>query len=231
VTLHYHGLPLTPQENLKHLAGKHFCISYATSRLREQQREIVLRIAQSLMFDNGAFSAFSTGKKLDLPGFYRWVERDLAHPHWAIMPDEIDGTVEQQREMLKSWPFPIALGAPVWHLGLSFDWLLELTDYYPKVCFGSAGAYWKVGAPEWRRRVDDAFEYLLKHRRHLPWIHGLRMMSQAGKRWPFASVDSVNVARNFKTYRCCPGCMADGIDAVNGPLRYQPAAQKELLNV
>lgn len=56
------------------------------------------------MLDNGAFSAKTRGLPFDLPGFYAWAEAHLAHPHWAVVPDVIDGTVEQQREMVKTWP-------------------------------------------------------------------------------------------------------------------------------
>ena len=49
-----------------------------------------------------------------------------------------------------------------------------------------------------------------------PHIHGLRMMAEAGN-WPLASVDSVNVARNYKDRDDMPGRMADRLDRVNAP--------------
>ena len=53
------------------------------------------------MLDNGAFSTKTRGLEFNLTGFYEWVEPLLAHPHWAVVPDVIDGTVEQQKEMVK----------------------------------------------------------------------------------------------------------------------------------
>ena len=41
------------------------------------------------------------------------------------------------------------------------------------------------------------------------------MMAQAGKRWPLASVDSVNIARNFKTQEERPSMMAHRLNREN----------------
>lgn len=220
MTIHYHGLPLTPDAMLPDLAGRHVCISYATRRA--YQVDTSLAIMQSIMFDNGAFSAHKNGEALDEAGFAAWLDPMLAHPNWAVVPDVIDGTVEQQREMLARWSFPRELSAVVWHLGAPIEYLLELTDGWPRVCLGSSGQFWQVGSPAWAKRMDEAFDALCAKRRHLPWIHGLRMMAQAGKRWPLASVDSVNTALNYKRNMEMPGAMATRQDRVNGPLRYVP---------
>ena len=213
MTIHYHGLPLTPEVMLLDLAGRHVCISYATKR--SAQTEISLRRMQSIMFDNGAFTIHQQGGQLDIKAFYAWLDPMLCHPHWAVVPDVIRGSVEQQRELIKTWPFPRELGAPVWHLGLPVDYLLELVDDWPRVCLGSSEEYWQVGSPAWQRRMDEATEAVFKRRRHAPWLHGLRMMAQAGKRWPLASVDSVNVARNYKDYEEMPSAVAHRLDRIN----------------
>lgn len=213
MTLHYHGLPLTPNLMLYDLAGRNVCISFATEI--KAQTEIALAHMQSIMFDNGAFSIHSKGGKLDTIAFYKWLEPKLGHPHWAVVPDVIDGTLEEQRALLKTWPFEKDFGAPVWHLGLPTDYLLELCDNWPRVCLGSSGKYWNVGSPAWQRRMDEATEVVMKNRVRAPNLHGLRMMAQAGKRWPLASVDSVNIARNYKDYKQMPSRVADRLDRVN----------------
>ncbi len=215
MAVHYHGLPLTPIWVLDNLAGKHVCLSFATAPAT--QVEWALRRAQSIMWDNGAFSAYTKKMPFDAAGFYQWIAPNLTHPHWGVIPDAIDGSIADQRALRATWPFHASLGAPVWHLGLPTDYLLELTDGHAKVCFGSSGLYWKIGSPEWEARMDEAFECLAKRRNVQPWIHGLRMLSQLGKRWPLASADSVNVARNYKTASACPGCMSHRIDIVNAP--------------
>ncbi|NDG31959.1 hypothetical protein EB118_18035 [bacterium] len=222
--IHYHGTPLTPRAKLLEMSGRHFCVSFA----HPCDIEICLDIGQSVMLDNGAFSAFTKGKALNEQGFYDWCEKHLTHPHWAVVPDVIDGSVELQREKLKPWPFPKELSAPVWHLGLSIDWLLELADHWPKICFGSSGEYWQVGSPKWEKRMDEAFEALCRTRKFLPWIHGMRMLSQSDGKFPLASADSVNVARNFKDTGIRPDVMAARIDARQPARKWKPSNQIEL---
>lgn len=218
--IHYHGTPITPRSELFKLQGRHFCVSYEDPR----DIEVCLKIGQSIMMDNGAFTAFTQGKPMDKDGFIAWCDKYLVAPNWAVIPDVIGGSEDQQRESLKTWPFPNYLSAPVWHLNLSIDYLLELADNYERICLGSAGEFWQLGTRKWEQRMDQAFEALSK-RRHLPWIHGMRMLAQADKRWPLASADSTNIARNYKTAKVAPEEMAERIDAVQSPLRYIPDPQ------
>lgn len=231
VIIHFHGTPITPKDQLLRMAGRHFCVSY----FRPDNLETCLKIGQSVMFDNGAFSAKTRGQALDVPGYYAWLEPMLAHPHWAVIPDVIDGTEDEQRKLRWAWrqrfPLQMQLGAPVWHLGLSLDYLLEICDAYERVCFGSSGQYWEVGSPAWAGRMDEAFNYLHQHRARLPWVHGLRMLSQVRGGWPLASADSTNVGRNFKDQAPgCAECLASRIDAEQPVLRWKPrAVQMELI--
>lgn len=214
--LRYHGTPLSPRAELWKLAGKHFCVSFAEPR----DADWCMDHGQSVMWDNGAFSAFTQGKAFDPDAFLAWVEPRLGHPHWAVIPDVIDGTVDEQRERIAQWPFGF-LGAPVWHMGLPVDWLLELADRWPRICFGSSGAYWQVGSPAWARRADEAFN-ALERRGLRPWVHMLRGLALCGDVWPFASADSANVARNYKDQGVCPERMARLIDGRrNSPIRWQ----------
>lgn len=211
--LKYHGTPITPKAQLDRMDGRNFCVSYA----RPDNLAHCLRIGQSLMFDNGAFSVKTRGEEFDRHGFYDWIDPILAHPHWAVVPDVIDGTVEQQIEMVATWPHRREFGIPVWHLGLPVDYLLALCEDWGRVCFGSAGQYWEIGSSAWNGRMDEAFNALVRTFGRLPWVHGLRMLGQASGPWPLASADSTNVAQNFKTRIGCAECMANRIDAVNPP--------------
>jgi hypothetical protein len=220
--IHYHGTPITPKSALESMVGQHFCVSYA----RPDSLSRCLEIGQSIMFDNGAFSCKTRGVPFDLEGFYEWVDPLLNPPHWAVVPDVIDGPVEQQRKMVKTWPFPKSLGIPVWHLGLSIDYLLELCDDWGRVCFGSAGDYWQVGSDRWARRMDEAFNALSTFGR-LPWVHGLRMLGQDG--WPLASADSTNVAVNHAIKPYCAGCLAKRVNGKNPINRWAVKAGQEML--
>lgn len=227
--IHYHGTPITPRSELLTLGGKNFCVSFAAP----QDLKTCLSIGQSVMLDNGAFSAFTRGKPLDLRGFYEWIEPVLAPPHFAVIPDAIGGDVEQQHKMIASWPWE-TLGykdsCAVWHLDKPFSHLHYLIFAFPKVAIGSAGEFWDVGSDKWCRRMDETFNEIERVHKRMPWIHGMRMLGQANGRWPLASADSTNVAQNFKrnTGRALP--MADAIDCVNPIAKWKKAAlQGELI--
>lgn len=226
--IHYHGTPITPRAQLMRMAGRHFCVSFAHPADLATCRQI----GQSLMLDNGAFSLFTSGRPTNWPDYYRWLAPVLAPPHWAVIPDVIDGGVEQQRDLVQQWPHEYGhLGAPMWHLALSLDWLRELCDKFPRVCFGSSGAYWQVGADAWCRRMDQAFNALHASGRFNTWIHGLRMLGQTDGGWPLASADSTNVAQNFKRDTGCTECKAAPIDARQPELWWSPrATQQDLLS-
>lgn len=214
--IHYHGTPINPKSECAAMAGRNFCIPFTDPR----QLKLCLQIGQCLMFDNGAFSAYTLSVPFNEEGFYKWIEPVLAHPHWAVVPDVIDGSEDEQRALVKRWPFRRELGLPVWHLGLSIDYLLELADQWPRLCFGSSGQFWQVGSPAWCERMDLAFNALAR-RGPLPWVHGLRMLGMTGERWPLASADSTNVAKNWKRDGCCAERKASAIDAVQTPLQWQ----------
>jgi hypothetical protein len=217
VTIHYHGTPITPAAQLARMAGEHFCVSFA----RPDNADVCESIGQSVLWDNGAFSAFTRGQEIDEPALYAWLESRLYHPHRAVILDKIGGDVGEQRAMLKRWPLPRDLSWPVWHLDKPLDYLSELADEWPAVCLGSAGAYWEVGSVSWERRMGQAFEHLAKRGR-LPWLHGLRMLGQV-KGWPLASADSTNVAQNYGRDTGCAYCKARSLNRVNHGRQRIPA--------
>ena len=215
--IHYHGTPLTPKEQLYKMAGKHFCVSF----YNPQDAKTCMQIGQSVMWDNGAFSSFKNGEKLNYKKYYSWLEDKLGHPHWCVIPDIIDGSIAEQKKLLLQFPYPAELSAPVWHIALDINYLYFLIDRYPRVCFGSSGDYWNVGSMKWCERVDYVFNQLVKKYKYIPNIHMLRGLSLGGTKYPFASADSVNVARNFKDQKKCPESMARKIDAMQTPIRWQ----------
>ena len=212
--IHYHGTPMTPRSKLLPMAGKHFCVSFADKR----DGDWCLLNAQSVMWDNGAFTAYTKGKAPDWNGYYKWLEDRLSHPHWAVVPDVIDGTPENNLELINQWPHRKDCSAVVWHMDEPIDHLLHLlTLGFSKLCFGSSGKYWQVGSESWERRADEAFNAISKEG-VMPWIHMLRGLSMSGDKYPFASADSANVARHHNELNVCPERMARRIDAVQCPL-------------
>lgn len=216
MALHYHGTPITPNEVLLRLAGNCFCVSHA----HPAQIATVHQIGQSVLLDNGAFSKFTKGKPTDWPGYYAWCDRWLDYPTtWAVIPDEIDAPSQIQDGLLNEWPHGDR-GAPVWHTDEPITRLLRLTDEWPRVCFGSTGAHWQVLSDAWRARVDEAWNELTKRHARLPWIHMLRGMQLSIYEWPFASMDSTDVAQNHNRAWNDAVTMAQRWNAANPPSRW-----------
>jgi hypothetical protein len=194
MTMHYHGTPITPRAKLLELPGRNFCVSYADPR----DVAVCHEIGQSVMLDNGAFSFWKTGKAVDWNGYIEWAEPWLEHhTTWAVIPDVIDGTAEGNDRLIELWPDRIFYkGAPVWHMHESIDRLLWLCDGWPRVCIGSSGQYAALGTPRWHRRMEEAFNALCPTGPPPVWLHMLRGMAMTRLDYPFASVDSTDLARN-----------------------------------
>lgn len=209
MTICYHGTPVTPRDQLHRMKGQSFCVSFAEPRDAAWCRDF----GQSVLWDNGAFSAFTRGVPVDETALYEWLAPLLFHPHRAVVLDQIGGDVDAQREMIGRWPFPRDLSWPVWHLDKPLDYLDELVGAWPGVCLGSAGPFWEIGSNKWRFRMDEVFEHLYRRSPRLPWLHGLRMLGQIGN-YPLASADSTNVAQNYGVATGCAHCMAKRVNSV-----------------
>jgi hypothetical protein len=220
--LHYHGTPITPISALESLRGRNFCVSFA----RPDQIETVKRIAQCVMYDNGAFSCWRTGKTINWEKYYSFIEKHISlHNDWAVIPDVIDGDEKHNDYLLSQWPMSRNIGAPVWHLHESMFRLHNLAYAgYKRLCFGSSGKYRKIGSPEWMRRVETAFNMLCPNGGQPPIaIHMLRGISMCGSAFPFSSADSTNIARNHKRQSALGHNitdMASDIDGINCPLTW-----------
>lgn len=203
MTISFHGTPITPAAQLARLQGEHFCVSF----YRPDNADVCETIGASVLWDNGAFSAYTKGITVDERALFDWLEPRLYHPHRAVVLDVIGGPVEQQRQAVKRWPFPRDLSWPVWHLDKPLDYLSELCDGgWSGVCLGSAGEYWQIGSVAWERRMDQLFAHLARRGR-MPWLHGLRMLGQV-RSWPLASADSTNLAQNYARDTGCAHCKA-----------------------
>lgn len=216
LTVHYHGTPITPHEVLYSLAGRHFCVSHA----RPDQVEIVHRIAQSVMLDNGAFSAWKRGHEPDWHAYYAWCDRWLDYPtSWAVIPDVVDGGSQLQDALLREWPHGHR-GAPVWHMDEPIDRLVRLAGEWPRVCIGSTAEYAVVCSDPWHQRMTDCWNALARRHKRTPHIHMLRGMQCAGGIYPFASVDSTDIAQNHNRPQNVAVEMADRWDALQCPGRW-----------
>lgn len=216
MTIHYHGTPITPMDALYQLAGRHFCVSHA----RPDDVERAHEIGQSVMLDNGAFSAWKRQHEPDWAEYYAWTDRWLDYPEtWAVIPDVVDGGSQLQDALIRQWPHG-QRGAPVWHMDEPMDRLFRLVDEWPRVCIGSTDEFKDVLSAPWRRRMDLMWDELAVRHRRLPRLHMLRGMQLAGKHWPFASLDSTNIAQNHNRPQNTPRAMADRLDGMQCPARW-----------
>lgn len=174
------------------------------------------------MLDNGAFSKWRRGADTDWVKYYKWTDEWLDFPtSWAVIPDEIDAGTQVQDALLREWPHG-QKGAPVWHMDEPIDRLLRLCDEWPRVCIGSTAEFRTVMSPTWQRQMDHVWNEVSARHRRLPWIHMLRGMQLSGERWPFASVDSTDLARNHHLPHLSPAKMADRWDRAQTPGRWTP---------
>jgi hypothetical protein len=220
--IHYHGTPITPLTELYSVAGRHFCVSHA----HPQQVRQVHDVGQSVLLDNGAFSAWKVGRPTDWPGYYAWCDQWLDFPTtWAVIPDVIDAGTQEQDALLREWPHGDR-GAPVWHMDEPIDRILRLCDDWPRVCIGSTAEFRVVLSPSWTRRVEAVFDALALRHRRTPWLHMLRGMQLSGGPYPFASVDSTDVARNHNRRQNTAKSMVERWDAVQCPAKWAPRPQQ-----
>jgi hypothetical protein len=222
--MHYHGTPITPNRVLHELAGRNFCVSYAAP----QQVKTCHEIGQSVMLDNGAYSVWRRGAVMDWEAWAAWAEPWLAYPTtWAVAPDVIEGDETANDILLSRYGHWDDL-VPVWHLHESLERLGRLADEFGRVCFGSSGQYAMVGSVSWHRRVSQAFDSLADEFGRVPWIHMLRGMALSGSDYPFASVDSTDVARNHNRPHNLARAMAERWDGIQCPARWERLEQLEI---
>lgn len=216
LTVHYHGTPISPISAFIKMKGRNFCVSHACPRDIKRAHDF----GQSVMLDNGAFSKWKSGRDVDWEGYYEWCDHWLNYPTtWAVIPDEIEGDVDVQESLIKQWPHGHR-GVPVWHMHEPIERALKLLDEWPRVCFGSSAQYATVGNKSWMNRMDDVFNAIERRHRRVPWIHMLRGMQCVKWGYPFASVDSTDIAQSHSRTDLGPDGMANRWDAMQCPPRW-----------
>jgi len=197
--IHYHGTPLggTAIDASRFYKNRHAMVSFA----RQDDIAIVAETCQSFTLDNGAYAFWkSGGGAVDVRGYLSWLREWERHPafDWALIPDVIDGTVDENDRLIAEWEFQDAKSVPVWHLNEPLGRLQMLAHRWPRVALGSSGEYHRPGSAAWETRMAVVMETICDEQgRPITKLHGLRMMSPAIiNRFPFSSADSTNAVRN-----------------------------------
>ena len=189
---------MTPEHVCAHaMRAKHAMVSYADPR----DIALVAEICQSVVLDNGAFTAWKRGGELDIPGYLEWAHKWLKHPavEWCLIPDKIDGDERENARLVRDWPLRREFSVPVWHMHESLEYLRWLCNGFGRVALGSSGVYSAVGTSAWWTRMADAMSVVCDED-GMPTVklHGLRMLDPTVfSHIPLASADSTNVARNI----------------------------------
>lgn len=191
------------------------------------------------MLDNGAFSLwkrYPTIERWPWDAYYVWVLPWLAYrTTWCVIPDVIGGSELENDRLIEEWAQKMGSyrqAAPVWHIHESFDRLDRLVSNFERVCFGSSGQYAVIGDDRWNARMNDVFNRICKNSGAPPtWIHMLRGMSLSGSDYPFASVDSTDIARNHNRPQNEAPDMAAAWDAKQCPGRWIQKPVQEMLIV
>lgn len=201
--IHYHGGPVWPvRASVALWHRRHAFVSFA----RPDQIATAADVCQSFAIDNGAFSKWKAGEgQIDVPAYAAWVREWMRHPafDFAIIPDVIDGTLEDNRRMRAEWlcreKMPMDLSVPVWHLHEPLEELAYLCQSFSRVALGSSGEWSEVGSDAWWQRMGDAMDFICDENGKPPSkLHGLRMLDPTiFSQLPLSSADSTNVAANI----------------------------------
>jgi len=188
---------MTPtMDMLRAMRTRHAIVSFENQRQIEEAAEV----CQSVILDNGAFSAWRKKVRYNFAGYESWASHWLKHPavEWAIIPDVIDGTETENDQLLSEWKLPKALSVPVFHLHEPLERLERLTSY-PRIALGSSGQYAYPGTVDWWSRIAEIMRLVCDvHGSPRVKLHGLRMLDpMLFSHLPLASADSCNVARNI----------------------------------
>lgn len=247
--IHYHGTPCgaTREDVARFLSGRHALIPW----VRPEDIGTAAEVCQSFCVDNGAFSAWKSGKPItDWKDYYHWCKEWARHPafDWAIIPDVIDGSEKDNADLIQEWHrkmwHPVHVqGVPVWHMHESLERLQRLVEGpFRRVALGSSGDYATAGTEHWWRRMAEAMTVACdEHGRPKARLHGLRMLDPAiFHRLPLASADSTNAVRNSSSYRrfgmYAPpnastrmGIIAERIEAHQSAAVWVPVAEQAVL--
>lgn len=186
------------QEVVRFLQGRHALVSFAYP----VDLPVAAEVCQSFVLDNGAFTAWKKGNRIDARGYRSWVRDWCLHPgfDWAVIPDCIDGSAADNDALIHEWCDQglRSVGVPVWHMHESVQRLQALCENWPRVALGSSGQWRTPGASAWWRRMGAALSLVCDDEGRPPAkLHGLRMLNPAiFTRMPLASADSTNASMN-----------------------------------
>lgn len=205
--IHYHGTRIACSDDqcARILKGRHAFVSFADP----SQLSIVQEVCQTWALDNGAYSFFNSGKKVDWDDFYLFLE-EVRSPSmdFFVIPDVIGGSEEENDALIESCPFKD--GIPVFHLHESLSRLEALAERFSMIAFGKMVGV-EHNSEEFWIRMNQALDRICDEKgRPKVKIHGLKCLNpDIFTKVPFTSADSTMVGKNTDESR----------NKWNGPIR------------
>lgn len=192
----YHGTPIGGSlcGAMEFLSGRHALVSFAN----KGQIDAVAECCESFCLDNGAFSVWRQGGKLDPAKVKDWYESHGWKPgfDFCLIPDVIDGTVAENDSMIEQWNAGVE-SVPVFHCGEPVERLIELSKSFRKVAIGSTSDWPPLGTKGWWAEMSKLMSDFCVDGVPRCKLHGLRMLDvDVFTRLPLHSADSANAATN-----------------------------------
>jgi hypothetical protein len=197
--IHYHGTRIACSDDqcARILKGRHAFVSFADP----SQLSIVQEVCQTWALDNGAYSFFNSGKKVDWDDFYSFVQ-EVRSPSmdFFVIPDVIGGSEEENDALIESCPFQD--GIPVYHLHESLSRLEALAERFSMIAFGKMVGVEHNSEKFWIRMHQALDKICDDQGRPKVKIHGLKCLNpQIFTKVPFTSADSTMVGKNIDESR------------------------------
>jgi hypothetical protein len=153
---------------------------YAGPFLRERERYRV----RSWVMDSGAYTAWQTGRTVDLSAYIDCCQRVASDPvlDFVVALDVIGSWRDGLRNVERMWQAGVP-AVPTYHIGEPEDLLIGLARDYPRVCVGGVAL---LHGPARRRFAEQVFARVWPKR-----IHGLAIGNEADvMAAPWSSVDA-----------------------------------------
>jgi hypothetical protein len=214
----YYGTPLSPVSVFDEaLCGRNALIPFP----RQDNMKRAIKICDKIILDNGAFSLWRSGKQPDWDRYYKWVNEVKEDIEFYLIPDVIDGSEQENNDLLRECRDSSGKGVPIWHVNESLERLEAITKDFDYIAIGSAGDYAQLGTRKWHIKMNDAMRVLCDNDGFPKVkIHMLRCLdSRIFTRYPFYSGDSTSLAQNHKTFGW--KAIVDRVEKYDSPLFYE----------
>lgn len=240
ICYHHSDGGMSRGEKYRFLSGRNALVSY----MYRDEEGIAFEVCSRVVLDNGAYTVWRQGGSLDYDGFLSWVRARVRHPRfaWALIPDAIDGTPEENDALLDRWPRDLKrVGVPVYHLHEPIPRIRLLCKRYYRVAISPAE--YRPGSNDFWARMKKVMDACTDAGGYpIAKLHGLKLMDpKISERLPLTSADSMTAVRhanNVKRFGTYPpptaaaraGVIADRMESHHAAAVWERIGQGSLFS-